>query len=116
MMPRFPEGCGVNSRRRLIAPGSRHRIDGRSAACDGLRLGPSALAVRMQGMGIHEFTALTVDEASDLMGRWTFDARDALVAEPILKEARARLSFVRDVGLGYLDLDRSAGSLLVTVS
>jgi len=80
-------------------------------SCSGRRLGPSALAVRMQGMGIHEFTALTVDEAADLMGTWKFDARDSLVADPILKEARARLSFVRDVGLGYLDLNRSAGSL-----
>ncbi|MHC4923843.1 MAG: excinuclease ABC subunit UvrA [Planctomycetota bacterium] len=85
--------------------------DGPCTQCDGHRLRASALAVRVQGLGIHEFTALTVEEATDLLESWTFEGRDALVAEPILKEARARLSFVRDVGLGYLDLDRSARSL-----
>jgi excinuclease ABC subunit A len=80
-------------------------------ACDGRRLRPESLAVRVQGIGIGDFTALSVDDADLLLARWKFTGRDAAVAEPVLREARARLGFVREVGLGYLDLSRAASTL-----
>jgi excinuclease ABC subunit A len=80
-------------------------------ACGGKRLRPEALAVRVQGIGIADLAARSVEEASALLDGWRFEGRDAAVAEPILREARARLGFVRDVGLGYLELDRAASTL-----
>jgi excinuclease ABC subunit A len=79
--------------------------------CAGKRLRPEALAVRVKDLGIADLSTRSVDEAWDLLEGWRFEGRDAAVAAPILREARARLGFVRDVGLGYLELDRSAGTL-----
>ncbi len=81
------------------------------ASCRGLRLRPESLAVRVQGLGIADLAACSIEEAAERIDGWRFEGRDAAVAEPILREARARLSFVRDVGLGYLELDRPASSL-----
>ncbi len=81
------------------------------AACGGLRLRPEALAVKVKGASIAEVSALSVEDAAGLVDAWRFTGREAAVADPILREARARLSFVREVGLGYLELDRPASSL-----
>jgi excinuclease ABC subunit A len=80
-------------------------------SCGGRRLRPEALAVRVRATGLTDLLAHSVEEAADLLASWRFEGRDAAVAEPILREARARLSFVRDVGLGYLELDRPAPTL-----
>ena len=87
------------------------RPDAPCGDCGGRRLRPESLAVRVRGKGIADLLALTVDGAADLLGAWRFEGREAAVAGPILREAGARLSFVREVGLGYLGLDRAATTL-----
>jgi excinuclease ABC subunit A len=80
-------------------------------SCGGRRLRPEALAVKVLGEGIAEFAALPAAAALEAMGAWRFDGRDAAVATPILREASARLRFVVEVGLGYLELSRPAHTL-----
>ena len=87
------------------------RVDAPCDECGGLRLKPESLAVRVRGGGIADLLARTVDGAADLLASWKFEGREAAVADPILREATARLSFVREVGLGYLGLDRAATTL-----
>ncbi len=86
-------------------------VDEPCRACGGRRLRPEALAVRVKGLGIADLATRTVEGAASLLAGWRFEGRDAAVAEPILREALARLSFVREMGLGYLELDRPAGTL-----
>ena len=85
-------------------------------ACKGARLKPESLAVTVAGKNIVEVTALDVREARDwteaLAGPKTpLNERERAIARQILKEIRARLTFMFDVGLDYLSLDRAAGSL-----
>ena len=84
--------------------------------CKGTRLRPEALAVTVGGVNIVESTAWpvnrTLDWAEGLASKQTpLNARQAAIAERILKEIRSRLGFLVDVGLDYLTLGRSAGSL-----
>src|ERR1051326_6455047 len=85
-------------------------------ACNGRRLKPESLAVLLAGRSIGDVVDLPVDEALAFfegipVGRGTAGAVDPDIAGPILKEVRDRLAFLRDVGLEYLTLGRSAGSL-----
>ncbi len=80
-------------------------------ACSGERLRPESRAVRLGGRGIAGWTALPVAEARAAVARLAFEGPRATIAEPILREIASRLGFLEDVGLGYLTLDRSAGSL-----
>ncbi|MHC4224790.1 MAG: excinuclease ABC subunit UvrA, partial [Planctomycetota bacterium] len=79
--------------------------------CEGRRLRPEALAVRFSGRSIDEVTSLAVEEASAFLSGVELKGRDALVGKEIFKELLARLSFLDEVGLGYLALDRSAATL-----
>ncbi|HXW70863.1 MAG TPA: excinuclease ABC subunit UvrA [Methylocella sp.] len=83
------------------------------AVCDGARLRPEALAVRIAGCHISQLTALSVKEAQEwfaaLPGK--LDPMRSEIAKRILKEIFDRLSFLVDVGLGYLTLARSSGTL-----
>ena len=79
--------------------------------CHGARLKKEALAVRIGRWSIMEMTALSIDQLLDELAGIKFQARAAVIAEPILKEIRERLSFLQGVGLGYLSLDRKAGTL-----
>ena len=81
------------------------------AACGGARLGPLALAVTVGGRSIAQTTALSVRDAAAFLDGLALSERDELIAERVLKEIRARLSFLLDVGLDYLTLDRAAGTL-----
>lgn len=79
--------------------------------CDGARLKQEALAVRIGKWSIIELTRLSITALIDEIEQFQFSDRQRTIAEPILKEVVSRLSFLRDVGLGYLSLDRKAGTL-----
>jgi len=81
------------------------------AACGGTRLRPEALAVKVSGKSIAEVSALTVREALEFFRTLEFPPREAQIARPILKEILARLSFLQEVGLDYLTLDRPTRTL-----
>jgi excinuclease ABC subunit A len=79
--------------------------------CHGQRLKPEILAVTIDGKSIVDLTHLSIGEATKLFNELHLTGRDAQIAVQILKEIRARLNFLRDVGLEYLTLDRSANTL-----
>ncbi|TCJ13724.1 excinuclease ABC subunit UvrA [Rubrobacter taiwanensis] len=79
--------------------------------CKGARLRPEALAVTVGGINIYEFTQLSVTKALEFLQTVEFTSREWLIAERVVKEIRERLGFLHDVGLGYLTLSRSAGTL-----
>ncbi|MFW0181558.1 excinuclease ABC subunit UvrA [Rothia sp. P5766] len=80
-------------------------------ACQGARLNPTILAVTVGGKSIAEVTQLPMREALEFMRSLKLNAREAQIAELVLKEIDARLQFLLDVGLDYLNLARSAGTL-----
>lgn len=79
--------------------------------CDGERLNPVARAVRWREKRLPEVTAQTVDEAWTWFEALYLSGREAEIARDLLAEVRSRLSFLREVGLGYLALDRAAPTL-----
>ena len=79
--------------------------------CHGQRLRPEALAVTVGGLSIHQVTALSVDKEVEFFDNLQLSDTQMLIAERILKEIRARLGFLESVGLSYLTLDRSSGTL-----
>ncbi len=81
------------------------------AACNGKRLQPESLAVRVKDHSIAEYTALTLTEAGKEFDNFKLSEREELIAGRILKEIRDRLKFLQAVGLGYLTLDRASASI-----
>jgi len=79
--------------------------------CEGKRLKPEILAVTVNDKNIADVTTYSIGEAASFFGSLTLNDRDAHIATQILKEINARLSFLGDVGLEYLTLDRSANTL-----
>ncbi len=79
--------------------------------CRGARLKPESLSVRVGGRNIAELTSLTVRQALDFFNVLTLTERERLIAAQILKEIKARLGFLVNVGLDYLTLDRTATTL-----
>ncbi len=79
--------------------------------CEGRRLRKSALAVTVGGMNIAEFSELSVSKALEFIEGLRFNEKETLIAERIIKEIKARLGFLTSVGLGYLNLSRSAATL-----
>jgi len=79
--------------------------------CQGRRLKPTSLAVRVKGLSIAEFTALPVARALPVVASWEFSSRELEIAGRLLEEIRHRLEFLHAVGLDYLSLDRSAATL-----
>ncbi|MDR7522353.1 MAG: excinuclease ABC subunit UvrA [Armatimonadota bacterium] len=79
--------------------------------CRGTRLKPESLSVKVGGLNIAEATAMTVRQALEFFSNLTLSERDRLIAHQILKEIRARLGFMVNVGLDYLTLDRTATTL-----
>ncbi len=80
-------------------------------ACGGARLNPAALAVTMGERNIHEISTLSLRRAFEFLDGLTLTERQSRIAAPVLKEVRARLAFLLDVGLDYLTLARSAATL-----
>ena len=79
--------------------------------CHGDRLSPIVLAVTVGGINIMDFCKLSVNQALDFIAHLELQGSMAVVAQQILKEISARLNFLKSVGLEYLTLSRSAGSL-----
>jgi len=80
-------------------------------ACKGKRLKPESLAVKVGDVNIAHITSLSVLEALAFFEKLTLSEREETIARLILREIRARLGFLRDVGLDYLTLHRAAGTL-----
>ena len=80
-------------------------------ACRGRRLKPEALAVTVGGLSIWQATELPVDEELAFFNGLTLTETQQLIAAQILKEIRSRLGFLQSVGLSYLTLSRSSGTL-----
>ena len=80
-------------------------------ACQGRRLKPEALAVTVGGLSIWQATELPVDEALAFFNGLTLTETQQLIAAQILKEIRSRLGILQSVGLSYLTLSRSSGTL-----
>jgi excinuclease ABC subunit A len=80
-------------------------------ACDGTRLRPEVLAVTVAGKSIADATFMSLDDALEFFTNIDLTEREAKVGAQVLRELRSRLEFLTEVGLSYLDLARSAGSL-----
>ena len=113
------DGVIPTLKKRLADAGSDHAGSRRDpyartvdcSVCGGARLRMEALAVRIEGMNIAQVCAMSVDEAIDFMERLEGRLRPRDVADPILLEIRSRLVFLKEVGVGYLTLERNVASL-----
>ena len=79
--------------------------------CQGARLKPEVLAVTVGGSSIHAFAQLSVTQALRFLDELDLTATEQLIGHRIVKEIRERLTFLADVGVGYLQLDRAAKTL-----
>ena len=79
--------------------------------CNGARLNPASLSVLINGKSIAEVAALPMRECAEFLGSLTLTNREAQIANQVLKEIQARLTFLLDVGLEYLNLERPSGTL-----
>ncbi|MNM38718.1 MULTISPECIES: excinuclease ABC subunit UvrA [Clostridium] len=79
--------------------------------CKGHRLKPEALAVTVGEKNISEFTRLSVNDELSYINSLELSEKNKVISEQILKEIKSRLSFLKDVGLDYLDLARNSGTL-----
>ncbi len=81
------------------------------SSCNGARLRPEALAVRINGLNVAEICGLSVKKALGFFTGLNWEGNARVIAEPILHEIVPRLGFLDEVGLGYLALNRSATTL-----
>ena len=80
-------------------------------ACNGKRLKPEVLGVTVSGKNIAELSDLAITEAMEFTNNMTLSEKDRMIVRQIVKEIKARLNFLVDVGLDYLTLSRASGSL-----
>ncbi len=107
-LKRLHSETNSENRRRQIE-GYMREVD--CSACDGARLRPLPLAVTIGGRNIHDFCSLSIHEAAGALEGLILSERNRLIADQVLKELRARMRFLLDVGLDYLTLARTAGTL-----
>lgn len=79
--------------------------------CHGARLKPEVLAITVGGKNIEEVTDMTIKEAAQFFSSLRLSQRELVIGEQILKEIKARLGFLNNVGLDYLTMSRAAGTL-----
>ena len=89
----------------------RYMVVSPCKTCNGKRLRKEALAVTLGGKNISDLTDMSVEELYSFLQKLEFSTTNEMIANPILKEINARLNFLKDVGLGYLTLSRSASTL-----
>ena len=80
-------------------------------ACEGRRLKPASLAVSVKGISIAEFTGMPMARALPLVKKWKFTERELKIVARVVEEIQNRMTFLSDVGLDYLSLDRSSATL-----
>jgi excinuclease ABC subunit A len=80
-------------------------------ACKGARLKPEVLAVTIGGSNIHQFTQMSVTRAIEFLDGLELTETEQLIGARVIKEIRERLTFLDNVGVGYLQLDRAASTL-----
>ena len=107
-MERRKEETTSNWTRRWIEEFS---VESPCPVCAGKRLNEKPLSVKVGDLNIHEFTILPIRQALDYVEQLTLSDKDMNIARLVLKEVKERLSFLIDVGLDYLTLDRRAGTL-----
>lgn len=104
---RYRETQSEDMKRSLDA----YMVDEPCKACKGKRLKPESLAVTVQGKNIAELSDMQIAEAREFINSIEMTPSQAIIAERIIKELNARLSFLVNVGLDYLTLSRYANSL-----
>jgi excinuclease ABC subunit A len=102
--------------RETDSAGQRERIEEYMSfrpcpVCKGARLKPEVLAVTVGEKNIHEFTQMSVTRAIEFLDGLELSQTEQLIGNRIIKEIRERLTFLSDVGVGYLQLDRAAATL-----
>ena len=90
---------------------SRYRGYSQCSTCGGTRLRPEARQVKIAGKDICQVCALTVEQAGQFFGALKLTKQEAAIADKLLQEIHERLTFLNDVGLEYLTLDRLAATL-----
>ena len=80
-------------------------------SCHGARLKPEILSIKVGDKNINELTAMSINQIKDYLNNLQLNKTEAMISDLILKEIRQRLQFLIDVGLEYLTLSRSAGTL-----
>lgn len=90
---------------------NRYKGKAHCPECKGLRLRKEAGYVHIAGKNIQQLATMSIADLNAFFADLRFSDNDALAAAPLMKEIRARLQFVEDVGLGYLTLNRSANTL-----
>jgi excinuclease ABC subunit A len=102
--------------RETDSAGQRERIEEYMSfrpcpVCKGARLKPEVLAVTVGDRNIHEFTQMSITRAAEFLDTLELTETEELIGRRIIKEIRERLAFLEDVGVGYLQLDRTASTL-----
>ncbi len=113
------EGVLENLRRRMVETESdsvRERLSAYQSPricpeCHGARLNPVSLSVKVGGINLAEFNAMSIDKAGEFIKNLTLDAEKTVIAADVLKEIGSRLEFLCDVGLNYLTLNRVSSTL-----
>lgn len=89
----------------------RYMVQKPCSTCGGTRLKKEALAVTVGGINIHQACELSIEKLYEFIENLQLDSTQSKIAEPILKEIKARLNFLKNVGLDYLALSRMSGTL-----
>jgi excinuclease ABC subunit A len=113
------EGFVNNLERRHKDTGSNYARDEIQAfmseipcpACKGERLNNEALCVTVGDINIQQFCRMSITDALDFVRKLSFNEREQIIGEPIVKEIKERLGFLKSVGLEYLSLSRASGTL-----
>ena len=117
-MARF-EGVVTNLERRYqetTSEYSKHELERyinmvECPKCHGARLNDEVLAITVNGVSIYDLTCKSIREIMDFMNALQLSERELIIAKQVIKEIKARLQFLLDVGLDYLTLARSSGTL-----
>lgn len=89
----------------------QYMSDNKCPKCKGARLKKEALAVKVGGINISEFTDMPIKEELDFINNLKFSEKNQIISDQIVKEIKSRLQFLLNVGLDYLTLSRNSGTL-----